>query len=51
VHIEDQRLFTRVCYELFEVDAQKTIVIEIATYTMMLIVGLNGVKAERNDAN
>jgi hypothetical protein len=33
------------------VDAQKTVVIEIATYAMMLIVGLNGVKAECNDAN
>jgi hypothetical protein len=51
VHIEDQGSFARVCYELLEMDAQKMIVIEIVTYTMMLIVGLNGVKAERNDAN
>jgi hypothetical protein len=39
-----------VCYELFEVDAQKTFVIEIVTYAMILIAGLNGVKAECNDA-
>lgn len=32
-------------------DAQKTVVTEIATYAMMLIVGLNGVKFERDDAN
>jgi hypothetical protein len=50
-HIEDQGLFAWVCYELLEVDAQKTIIIEIVTYAMMLIVDLNGVKAERNNAN
>jgi hypothetical protein len=33
------------------VDAQKTIVTKITTYAMMLIVDLNGVKAEGNDAN
>jgi hypothetical protein len=32
-------------------DTQKTVIIEIATYAMMLIVGLNGVKAERKNAN
>ncbi len=32
-------------------DAQKTIVTKITTYAMMLIVDLNGVKAEGNDAN
>jgi hypothetical protein len=33
------------------VDAQKTVVTEIATYGMMLIVSLNGIEAERNDTN
>jgi hypothetical protein len=33
------------------VDAQKTVITEIATYAMMLIVSLNGVKAERDNAN
>ncbi|CAK9213283.1 unnamed protein product [Sphagnum troendelagicum] len=51
VHIEDKGSITRACYELLEVDAQKTIITEIATYAMMLIIGLNGIKAERNDAN
>jgi hypothetical protein len=32
-------------------DAQKTVITEIATYAMMLIVSLNGVKAERDNAN
>ncbi len=51
VNIKDQGSFSWACYELFEVDAQKMVVTEIATYPMMLIVGLNGVKAERDDAN
>ncbi|CAM6009758.1 unnamed protein product [Sphagnum balticum] len=50
-HIEDQGSFARACYELFEVDAQKTVITEIATYAMMLIVGMNGVKAECDNAN
>jgi hypothetical protein len=50
-HIEDQGLFARACYELLEMDAQKTIITEIATYAMMLIVGLNGVKAEHDNTN
>lgn len=50
-HIEDQGSFARVCYELLEVDAQKMVVTQIAMYTMMLIVDLNGVKAEHDDAN
>jgi hypothetical protein len=32
-------------------DAQKTIITEITTYAMMLIVDLNGIKAECNNAN
>jgi hypothetical protein len=48
--MEAQGSFAQTCYELFKVDAQKTVVTEIATYTMMLIVDLNGVKFER-DAN
>jgi hypothetical protein len=51
VHIEDQGLFAQACYKLLEVDAQKTIITEIATYAMMLIIGLNGIKAKRNNAN
>ncbi len=50
-HIKVQGSFIRACYELFEVDAQKTMVTKIVTYTMMLIVGLNGVKVERNNTN
>jgi hypothetical protein len=49
--MENQGSFARACYELLELDTQKTIVTEIATYAMMLIVGLNGIKAERDDAN
>ncbi len=32
-------------------DAQKTIITEITTYAMMLIVDLNGVKDEHDNAN
>ncbi|CAK9869890.1 unnamed protein product [Sphagnum jensenii] len=51
VHIEDQGLFARACYKLLEVDAQKTIITEIVTYAMILIIGLNGVKAKHDDTN
>ncbi len=37
--------------QVFEVDAQKMVITEIATYAMMLIVSLNGVKAEHNNTN
>jgi hypothetical protein len=50
-HIEDQGSFAWVYYELLKIDAQKTIVTEIVTYAMMLIVSLNGIKAEPDDAN
>lgn len=50
-HIEDQGSFARAFYELLKVDAQKTVVIEIAIYAMMLIISLNGIKAKRDNAN
>jgi hypothetical protein len=50
-HIEDQGSFAQACYKLFEVDAQKMVIIKITTYAMMLIVGLNGVKAKCDNAN
>jgi hypothetical protein len=50
-HIEDQGSFALPCYELLKVDTQKTVITKIATYAMMLIVSLNGVKVERDNAN
>jgi len=50
-HIEDQGSFAWVYYELLKMDAQKTIVTKIVMYTMMLIVSLNGIKVECDNAN
>ncbi len=46
-HIENQGSFMRDCYEHLEATDQQ----HVATYAMVLIVGLQSVKAERNGDN
>jgi len=50
-HIHDQGSFAMECYNELNPDEQAVVVREIAKYTISVIRGLMGVKAERDDAN
>jgi hypothetical protein len=50
-HIENQSSFTRDCYERFEATDQQDVINHIAMDTMVLIVGLQSVKVERDGDN
>jgi hypothetical protein len=50
-HIKNQGSFARNCYERLEVANQQDVINHIATYAMALVVGLQSVKAERNNNN
>jgi hypothetical protein len=50
-HIENQGSFSRDCYECLEEGDQQDVIKHIAMYAMMLVAGLQSVKAERNSNN
>ncbi len=50
-HIEDQGLFPRQCYEKLDVVNQEFIIKDIGIFVMELIIDLQDIKAERDNAN
>jgi hypothetical protein len=50
-HIRDQGSFADDCFDRLDVDEQKAVVKEIATYALILATGLMRVRAERDDNN
>jgi hypothetical protein len=50
-HIRDQGSFAGDCFDRLNVDEQKAVVKEIATYALMLATGFMRVRAERDDNN
>ncbi|OWZ17346.1 hypothetical protein PHMEG_0008728 [Phytophthora megakarya] len=50
-HIEDQGSLARASYERLDEAAKKAVVRQITVYAMILVDGLDGVKAERDGAN
>jgi hypothetical protein len=50
-HIENQGPFAHDCYERLEGADRQDVINHIATYAMVLIVGLQSVKAERDGNN
>jgi hypothetical protein len=50
-HIENQGSFAPDCYECLEAVDQQDVFNHIATYTMVLVAGLQLVKVERDDNN
>ncbi|CAK9879169.1 unnamed protein product [Sphagnum jensenii] len=50
-HIRDQGSFTIACYNDLDADDKNDIIRTVATYAILLVTGLMGVKAERDGNN
>ncbi|KAI2495067.1 hypothetical protein MHU86_19462 [Fragilaria crotonensis] len=50
-HIEDQGSFPSQCFERLNDEIKNAVLVEIASYAITLIIGLQSVRAERNNAN
>ena len=51
VHIEDQGSFPSQCFERLNSEIKNAVLVEIAMYAITLIIGLQSVRAECNNAN
>jgi len=50
-HIHDEGLFAIACYNDLDADNNNDIICRVATYAILLVTGLMGVKAERDGNN
>jgi len=50
-HIEDQGSFPRQCYKKLDIVDQKFIINDIGIFVMELVIDLQDIKAERDNAN